>query len=151
MITVLSALVLGASGILAGVLVAVALGVVPAFRGLPPDQYIRVHRLAGQYYDRVMPPLVIGSTGVDIALAVLADDGGRVILFSAGAAAQLGVSVVSQLANVPINRRVKGTDPLRVGLDWDDPRDRWARWHLVRTVLALCAVLANAAAVAIHP
>nr|WP_237550718.1 DUF1772 domain-containing protein [Streptomyces sp. SID8354] len=130
---------------------AVALGIVPAFRGLPVDQYIRVHRLAGQYYDRVMPPLVIGCTGVDIALAVLVGDGGRVILFSAAAVAQLGVSVVSQFANVPINRKVKSTDPLCVGPDWDDPRARWARWHLVRTVLALCAVLANAGAVAIHP
>ncbi|MEU7412861.1 DUF1772 domain-containing protein [Streptomyces sp. NPDC042638] len=147
---VLSAFVLAASGVLAGVLVAVALGVVPAFRGLPADQYIRVHRLVGQHYDHVMPPLVICSTGVDIALAVLADDGGRVVLFTAGAVAQAGVSVVSQLANVPINRTVKSTDPLCVGPDWDDPRARWAHWHLVRTVLALCAVLANAAALAIH-
>ncbi|MET9079978.1 DUF1772 domain-containing protein [Streptomyces sp. NPDC004232] len=150
MFAVLSALMLGACGTLAGVLVAVALGIVPAFRGLPPDQYVRVHRLVGQHYDHVMPPLVIGCTGVDAFLAAEASGGAEVTLFTAAALAQLGVSLVSQFANVPINRVVKSTDPLSVGPGWEDPRGRWAHWHLLRTVLALGALTANIAAVAIH-
>lgn len=149
MIAVLSALVLSASGILAGVLAAVALGIVPAFMGLPPRQYIHVHKLVGQYFDRIMPPLVIGCTIADIVLAVVVSGWVRIALFATAAVTQVGVSLVSQLVNVPINRTVKSTDPLSVGHDWGDPRARWASWHLARTSLAFCAVTANAAATAI--
>ncbi|GAA2273909.1 MULTISPECIES: DUF1772 domain-containing protein [Kitasatospora] len=148
MIAVLSALVLGANGTMAGVLVAVALGIVPAFKGLSPTQYIQVHRLVGRHYDRVMPPLVISCTVADIVLAAVVSGRARIALFVAAALAQLGVSLVSQFANVPINRTVKNTEPQSIGDDWDDPRARWANWHLTRTVLALCAVAANTAGVA---
>ena len=45
--TLLGVLVIIASGTVAGVLFSVALSVVPAFRALPADRYIEVHKLIG--------------------------------------------------------------------------------------------------------
>jgi len=139
----LSVLVLGSSGILAGVLAAVALGIVPAFMGLTPQQYIPVHKLVGQYFDRVMPPLVISSTIVDAILAGVVSSTLRAAFFAVAAFALVGVSLISQLGNVPINKVVKQTDPLLIDQHWADPRPRWARWHLARTLLSLSALAAN--------
>jgi uncharacterized membrane protein len=140
------ALVLVASGVVAGVLFSVALGVVPAFLALPPDRYIEVHKLVGRRYDRVMPPLVVTCTVLDLVLAVTADGGPRRALLILAAALGAGVAAVSQLGNVPINRRVKRLPAGGPPPDWPDPRARWRALHLVRTVLALLALAANAGA-----
>ncbi|WP_280634814.1 hypothetical protein [Streptomyces oryzae] len=38
-------------------------------------------------------------------------------------------------------------DPTALPDDWEDPRPLWRCWHLLRTALALVALLLNAAAV----
>ena len=94
-----------------------------------------------------MPVIVLTSTAVDVALALLTD---KTVLFAVGAVLLLAVSGVSHLCNVPINRRVKGLDPERMPADWADPRPLWRRWHLLRTVLAFVALALNAAALAVQ-
>ena len=58
--------------------------------------------------------------------------------------------MVSHFCNVPINRQVKRLDPDRLPADWRDPRPLWRRWHTLRTVLAVLALLLNAIAVTVH-
>lgn len=135
------------SGVTAGVLFCVALSVVPAFLALPPDRYVQTHRLIGRRFDHVMPPMVVASTLCDLVLALNATDATHRLLFGAGALLQLGVSVVSQFGNVPINRRVKSLSPDAIPAGWRDPRRRWRGWHLLRTSFALLALVANAAAI----
>jgi hypothetical protein len=103
----LSVLLLFCSGLTAGVLFAVALSVVPAFLAMPADRYVQAHKLIGRYFDRVMPPTVGIAALTGIVLALSTADGVARSLFLLGAALHLGVSVVSQFGNVPINRRVK--------------------------------------------
>ena len=68
--------------------------------------------------------------------------------FAVAAVLLLGVSGVSHLCNVPINRRVKAiTDPAVIPADWEDPRPLWRRFHYLRTFLAVLALAVNAAAV----
>jgi uncharacterized membrane protein len=146
---VLWVLVLLGSGTVAGVLFAVALSTVPALALMPPDRYVYAHQLLGRHWDPVMPLIVLGSTLADLALAVLPGAGGPRLLYASAAVALLGVSAVSHLRNVPINRLLNTLDPARIPPDWRDPRPVWRRWHLLRTGLAFAALLLNACALAL--
>jgi uncharacterized membrane protein len=137
--------VLVGSGLTAGVLFSVALSVVPAFLGVPPERYVELHKLIGRRYDHVMPPLVVTWTLLDAVLAARAGDAGR-LLFGLAAVLGAGVAAVSQLGNVPINRRVKRIPAGPVPIGWADPRARWRALNLVRTYLAVLALAVNAGA-----
>jgi uncharacterized membrane protein len=136
-------------GITAGVLFAVALSVVPALFAMDTGTYVHAHRLLGRNWDPTMPVIVLSSVLVNGVLAVLTDGTARV-LFAVSVVLLLGVSGVSHLCNVPINRRVKAvTDPGSLPADWEDPRPLWRRWHLLRTALAVAALLVTASAVTV--
>jgi uncharacterized membrane protein len=139
--------VLLGSGVVAGVLFGVALSVVPMFLRLSPSQYVDTHRLIGRNFDPTLPLTVLGTTALDVVLAVLAHGTAARVRFAAAAALLFAVSAVSHLANVPINRSVKTLPPGPVPADWDDPRRRWRNWNLLRTSCALAALLINAVAV----
>ncbi|WP_338484707.1 DUF1772 domain-containing protein [Streptomyces sp. SCSIO 75703] len=142
----LSVLVLTGTGLVAGVLFAVAVSVMPALTAMTPERYVSTHILLGRRYDRIMPFVVTGSTAVDAGLAVRVSGGPR-LLFVAAALCMAGVAVVSQTRNVPINRTVKRTRPEDLGPGWRDPRPAWRDWHLVRTCLAIAGCVLTAAAV----
>jgi len=147
-VSVLAATVTVTSGMVAGVLFAVALSVLPGLLAMPADRYIYAHRLIGRNWDPTMPVIVLGSTVADIVLAFLAP-GGTAGWYGAGAVLLVVVSVVSHYCNVPINRRVKAVDPANVPADWTDPRPLWRRWHLLRTVVAVAAVVVNVSALSL--
>jgi uncharacterized membrane protein len=133
------------AGITAGVLFCVAISLVPGFLALPPQEYIDAHRLFGRYFDRVMPPLVVLTTVLVAVLAYAADSAGRRTALFTAALCLLGVSVVSQSRNVPINRRVKRLTT--VPDDWDDPRIVWRNWHTLRLALAVLGLVLTSAGV----
>ncbi|MFI0967689.1 DUF1772 domain-containing protein [Streptomyces sp. NPDC021080] len=147
MVETLSVLVLLSTGLVAGVLFAVAISVMPALIAMTPDRYVDTHKLLGKRYDRIMPFIVSGSVLVDAAFAAHADESVPRVLFIAAALAMTGVAVVSQTRNVPINNRVKKTRPQDIGPDWDDPRIQWRDWHLLRTCFAVAGCALTAAAV----
>src|SRR5689334_14575440 len=122
-------------GVTAGVLFAVALSVLPALFAMETGTYVYAHKLLGRNWDPTMPVIVLSSTLVNAVLAVVAGGAARP-LFAVAAVLLLGVSGVSHLCNVPINRRVKAIDdPSVIPADWEDPRPLWRRWHLLRTTL----------------
>lgn len=147
--SVLGALALLGNGTTAGVLFAVALSTVPALAAMPVDRYVYAHQLLGRNWDPTMPAIVLASTVVDIVLAVFTHGTGGRVLFAVAAVALFGVSVVSHLRNVPINRRLNALDPAHIPADFADPRPIWRRWHFLRTGLAFVALVANAAAIAL--
>jgi uncharacterized membrane protein len=147
-VAVLAVAVAVTSGVVAGVLFAVALSVLPALRAMPADRYVYAHQLIGRHWDPTMPVIVLGSTAVEVVLAFTAP-GTTAPLFAVGAGLLLVVSVVSHFCNVPINRRVKSVDPEAVPQDWADPRPLWRRWHLLRTAVAVAAAVVNATALAL--
>lgn len=135
------------SGVTAGVLFAVALSVLPALFAMETGTYVYAHKLLGRNWDPTMPVIVLSSCLANTSLAVVAGGAAR-SLFAVSAVLLLGVSGVSHLCNVPINRRVKAiTDPADIPADWEDPRPLWRRWHLLRTTLAVLALAATAAGV----
>ncbi|WP_280669168.1 MULTISPECIES: DUF1772 domain-containing protein [unclassified Kitasatospora] len=146
MVETLSVVALVGSGLVAGVLFAVAISVMPALIAMTPERYISTHKLLGRYYDRIMPFIVTGSTAIDVGLAVNASGASR-SLFAIAALCLAAVAVVSQTRNVPINRGVKGTPPGDPGPGWEDPRFQWRDWNLVRTGCALAGCAFTAVAV----
>ncbi|MFI0411617.1 DUF1772 domain-containing protein [Actinomadura sp. 3N508] len=146
MTELLSILVLVGTGVVAGVFFAVAISVMPALIAMPPDRYVFTHKLLGRHYDRVMPFIVLGSGAIDVVLAAGSNGAVRWV-FAVAAVCMVGVAVVSQTRNVPINNQVKKLAPEEVGPDWDDPRFSWRDWHLVRTAFAFAAIALTAAGV----
>jgi uncharacterized membrane protein len=143
MLRVLIVAVTVSSGIVGGVLFAVALSVLPALFAMPAERYVYAHQLIGRHWDPTMPLIVLSSTVVDGVLAIVIPGSTRA-LFAVAAVLLLAVSVVSHYCNVPINRRVKAIDPASIPPDWHDPRPLWRRWHLLRTALAVLAAVVNA-------
>ncbi|MFI5782587.1 anthrone oxygenase family protein [Nocardia sp. NPDC051570] len=130
----LTVLVLLGSGVTAGVMSCVALSLIPAFRALPYEEYVTSHILFGRHFDKVMPPIVVGTVLGMTALLVVA---GPAPLNVGALACQCTVSLVSQFGNVPINRWVKsGRCPAE-----KDPRAAWRRWHFARLAASLAALL----------
>jgi uncharacterized membrane protein len=144
---VLAVLVLLGSGTVAGVLFAVAISTVPALAAMTPDRFVYTHTLLGRNWDPTMPAIVLSSAVLDIVLAILAPDATARTLTITAAVLLAGVSAVSHLGNVPINRQVHRTDPDSIPAGWRDPRPVWRRWHLLRTALAMLALLVNSLAV----
>jgi uncharacterized membrane protein len=138
------------SGVTAGVLFAVALSVLPALFAMPPDRYVYSHKLLGRNWDPTMPIIVLSTSIVDIVLAFLVPAGPAKALAVVAAVLMVGVSGVSHLCNVPINRQVKTLDPEEIPDGWQDPRPLWRRWHVLRTTLAIAALAVNSALIALH-
>ncbi|RBQ16119.1 DUF1772 domain-containing protein [Spongiactinospora rosea] len=143
---ILTATVIVASGLVAGVLFSTAIGVWPAMRALAPDRYIAFHKSFGRRYDPMMPITVITAVICDAVLTVLSEDMVPRVLFAASAVSLIASGFVSQTRNVPINHRVKALDPAAIPIDWVDPRAEWEKWNYVRTVFAVLALAGNAAA-----
>lgn len=143
----ISVMVLLGSGTTAGVLFAVAVSTVPALAAMTPDRFVYTHTLLGRNWDPTMPALVLTTTVLDATLAGLASGTPARSLIIIAAVCLAGVSVVSHLGNVPINRRIHRTDPDAIPPGWQDPRPLWQRWHMLRTALAMLALAANGLAV----
>jgi uncharacterized membrane protein len=148
LIQTLGTVVLITSGLAAGVLFTHAVGVWPALRAMSPEQYVAAHKLLGRAYDPMMPVIVVSSTVLNLALAVLDNQQPARALFLVAAVFLVGVSIVSQFRNVPINNRVKALND--IPNNWQDPRASWGRWNLARTTFALVAFAATAVALTFH-
>jgi uncharacterized membrane protein len=146
-VELLSVFALLGAGTTSGVLLCVAISLVPGFLALPAGQYVEAHKLFGRYFDRVMPPIVVLSVVDVVTLALVSGPGSARALFGGAALALLTVSVISQTRNVPINRRVKRLDGRSVPSDWADPRRTWRAWHLLRTAASFVALVLLATAV----
>lgn len=150
MTQILLPLALVGSGMAAGGLMIASLGGAPLLLSLPAERYVPVHQFLVTRFDPFMPICMITAMLADAALAALAGGAAPV---PAGIACilLLGAVVVSLVKNVPINKWVGSLEPGVVPPDWEriDPRVRWRNWNLVRTALAVTALLANAAAAAL--
>ncbi|WP_257463375.1 DUF1772 domain-containing protein [Archangium lipolyticum] len=150
--TVLTLMVLTSIAIFVGGLVMVAAAVVPAFRSVPSDVYIRMHQVLDHYIERYMP-LTAGFTILTgLVLAFLLPGTWARVLVVAGVAFTATVSVISQFGNVPLNKRVHAWRPESPPLPAEISHlvSRWRRLHLARTTSAVLALLAFVGAAVIR-
>jgi uncharacterized membrane protein len=150
---VLLPLALLANGLAAGVLVATVLGVVPFYRTLPADQYVRAHAFAVGRYDPFQPVCLLITFAADMTILVTEPSAAVRALCGAAGFLAGSVVVVSLTRNVPMNRWIKVQDPraLPAGWDFEAFRSRWARWNGTRTLLAVLALLLNTCAAVALP
>ncbi|MEV4702084.1 DUF1772 domain-containing protein [Actinoplanes sp. NPDC049316] len=150
MVRVLLPLALLFSGFAAGGLMISSLGGAPLLLALPTDRYVPVHQFLVTRFDPFMPISMSAALVFDLALTLTGPSGGFRLLTGLAAVLLVCAMAVSLTKNVPINRWISTLDPERLPADWDrlDPRVRWRNWNLVRTVLAVCALVVNVCAVA---
>lgn len=140
------------SGMAAGGLMIASLGGAPLLLSLPADRYVPVHQFLVTRFDPFMPLCMITALLTDAATAVLPGTATAVrVPVAVAAVLLLGAIVVSLVKNVPINKWVGSLEPDTLPPDFEriDPRVKWRNWNLVRTALAVAALLANAAAAAL--
>jgi uncharacterized membrane protein len=127
------------------------LGGAPLLLHLPTDRYVPVHQFLVKRFDPFMPICLVVSLLADVVLAVGGDKAGARTLAVVACACYLVAVVVALTKNVPINKWVYRLDPDDLPENWAavDPRVRWRNWNIVRTCMALLALLANAGIVAV--
>jgi hypothetical protein len=142
----LNVIALVTSGLLAGGLVEVAAGEVPAFRRIDHGAYIRLHQLIDIHVHRYMPKMSISAALSGAVLAILRTGPLTRGLLVFAVAMTISVGVISELGNVPINRLIHGWQPENPPAEVPLALRRWARLHLVRTVAGVMALLSFAVA-----
>jgi uncharacterized membrane protein len=141
-IDALAGLLLLLVGVLAGVLLAVEIAVVPMLADLPGDRYVQVHRLLDPRFDPLMPTVNKIALGLGVVLTVFAPDAGARSAFAVTEAGLIGVALISELSNVRINRSIDAWEAGRLPEAWSEMRARWARANRHRTWIALAAFAA---------
>lgn len=135
------------SGVLAGVLVAVEIAVVPMLGALPGDRFVQVHRLLDPRFDPLLPRASKIALVAGVALLVVGSDGiVNRVAFALAELCIVGVALVSELRNVPINRRIDTWDGTDLPAGWQELQTRWFRANRLRTVLAVAGFAAAATA-----
>lgn len=137
------------SALMAGVLLAFSISVLPGLKTLPVPVAISSFQSANA---AILNPLfLILFTGTALSCVIAAattpfTDRGNSVLIIAGAVLYVvGCCAVTMAINVPLNDALAAVDPASAAgaQVWQDFTDRWARWNNVRTVAATaaCAVL----------
>jgi uncharacterized membrane protein len=128
-------------------------GIVPMMLAQPYQGYVRMVQFLWPRYDPLMPALNGGALVLSGLSAAAAGSGPARTLQAAAAVLLASVMTISIRKNVPVNRFVGKLDPDRQPADWTllDPRQRWQRWNLVRTVLAVSAFATNVTGTALLP
>jgi uncharacterized membrane protein len=137
-------------GLAAGGLMISSLGGAPLLLILPADQYVPVHQFLVTRFDPFMPISLCAGLIADAVLTFTASNGTGQTLAGTAAALLVVAVVVSLTKNVPINKWVARLDPSALPTDFErvDPRVRWRNWNLVRTALAVTALVLNVSMVA---
>lgn len=142
LVVVLAAAFVLMTGILAGLLFAVDLAVVPTLAALPGDRYVQVHRLLDPRFDPLMPRFNKVTLGIGVMLAILAPGMLAKAGFAVAVLCVVGVALVSELRNVRLNRLIDIWDTSRLPAEWHWVRVRWGHWNRVRTLISIVGFLA---------
>ncbi|MGN6561498.1 MAG: anthrone oxygenase family protein [Thermomicrobiales bacterium] len=139
-------LLLVTSGVMAGGLVMVALGIAPTFVHLAPPMYVTTHQTMDAYIERYMPR----NTQLTLLLAVItAILRGRLlarVLLVIGIVLTGAVALISETRNVPINKQVLTWNPDTPPGDMNAIFARWIRFNWLRTAAGVLALAVFAAA-----
>jgi hypothetical protein len=145
------------SGIQAGALLMVLLGVCPTFRVLEIPEWMRLHVSLDRSIERYMPALNVTTGGTTLILLFLAQDNDVRVLRVLALVCNVSLALMSELVNVRINKSVAARVAVQVGgpaaapdEDLAQVRERWIWWHRWRTVVIVAGFLLYVAAVLPH-
>lgn len=138
-------LIIGAALVVAGVLVGVELCVAvlvnPVADHLPADGALAFRSAAGRRLGAVMPPWYIATVVLAAVMTVLLRSSVAGVLSGTATALFAATVVLSVTVLVPINNRVKAWSQGDHPADWRHQVRRWDRWHLLRVLLCIAALV----------
>ena len=122
-------------GLIAGQMLAIGRANYAA-RGLPETTWTLRFHSENDLFAKTMPPFLIApATGLAILYFLTHDDARE--MFATAAVLILIVLAITMAINVPINREVQSWTAGAAPSTWMLTRDRWLKFHLVRTVVGL--------------
>ena len=133
LVTPVSVLAVVLVGLIAGLLVGTAIEQ-KTLNVLDGPAWITARHSTDAVFSRVLP-WWWNSTLVMLFLAAYLNRGGARWMFLVGGLLLLAGIVVTVAIEVPMNKQVAGWDAGAMPAGWVAIRDRWLRFHVVRTVL----------------
>lgn len=105
--------------------------------------YTEFHQAANRTFDPYMPIIVVGAIAGGVALSVLFSGGHSASgwLAIAGTICYATVLAISLSTNVQINKSIAGWSIQSPPDNWKDVRAEWIRWHILRTLVSVPALL----------
>jgi Domain of unknown function (DUF1772) len=137
------------SGLIAGQMLAIALANYAA-RELPETAWTLRFQAENKLFTKTMPPsLLLPLLGLTCS-AFLTLSMQRV-MFSAAGALEVIVLAITVTVNIPINTQVQLWQAGSAPPAWMTIRDRWLRYHWMRTVVGVCSFVCAAIGAGIRP
>ena len=122
------------------------IGLGRAMSRLSVSAYVEFHQHTNRTFDPYMPIVVIGAVAGGVALAVmygLHSISGE--LSAAGAVCSALVIIIGVPTCVRINHQIASWSIQNPPRDWDQTRERWIRFHIIRTLFSVPAFFLYAA------
>lgn len=123
----------------------------PSTKGFRATTYVEVQQATVRNLRPVMGTLLPASVAANLALAVVtareADRRRAFALTAAGLVGQVASLAVTARYELPINARVLGWSPTDPPQGWQAARDRWDRFHTIRTTTSVAGLACLTAAV----
>jgi hypothetical protein len=127
-------------GLFAGGVVSIAWERLPAWRATELSDFRIAFAHTLRRVDRLQPALLVVCLASTIGFALSADDGAQLLALLA-AAGFLAVLVGSGALLVPVQRRLVSSEAELPSPEAERLRRLWLRGHLIRTVVALVALV----------
>ena len=127
----------------------------PSTKDFSPTTYVEVQQASVRNLRPVMGTLLPASVAANLVLVVVnvreASRSRATALTAVGLLGQIASLAVTARYELPINSRVLSWSPTTPPPGWQTTRDRWDRFHTVRTVTSLAALACLIGAVVGHP
>jgi uncharacterized membrane protein len=136
---VLSVAAVVAMGLVAGLMLGTLLNGFTA-RSLPEASWVLRFQAEDRLFAKIMPPIFLTTLVLQIVACAL-NRGAARGLFLAATVLVIGVLLVTNLGEVPLNHIFQLWTAGSAPADWAELRDRWLRNHLVRTVMGAVALV----------
>jgi uncharacterized membrane protein len=142
-------LVLFLAALATGALMVNWIGLARAMARLSSPTYVEFHQATNDTFDPYMPIVVVGAALGGIVLAALPPGltslSGRLALL--GAFCYAAILVISLATGVRMNRQIAGWPIAHPPENWMKVRARWIRFHILRTLVSVPALLSYLASV----
>jgi uncharacterized membrane protein len=139
------------SGVAAGILIVVAIAVMPTLMTFPPTIVVRFKAKFDPAVDRINPPFILFSMITGVLLLFIGDPTSTQVIFTIiGIVGSIGVAATSMGVNMRINRTMATWDAENLPAEFQPLITRWIGVHRIRTASGtlafICYVVAALAA-----
>jgi uncharacterized membrane protein len=130
------------SGVAAGILIVVAIAVMPTLMTFPPSTVVRFKAKFDPAVDRINPPFILFSMIAGVLLLFIGDPTSTQVIFTIiGIVGSIGVAVTSLGVNMRINRTMASWNADAPPPEFQPLITRWIGVHRIRTLSGTLAFI----------